>query len=193
MRSVSGNWFSCSISGFLSRSRAPIIWRRVPRAAGPRPTTRPRIHRISRPCGVPPQLDDGSAQPQANAPKMDWKKLFDAAGLDPSRWSEAASREIPPFSFDERKAWTGTFVLAPNLPMRIEAAAWKRSDRVFLRCFWRFTWPRRPPCGTLLCAWRNATDNSRPLPYAPDGYREQPSPARRCPGDFRAPPFRYGP
>ena len=56
---------------------------------------------------------------------MDWKKLFDAAGLDPSRWTETASQEIPPYSFDERKAWTGTFAHAPNMPMRIEAAAWK--------------------------------------------------------------------
>ncbi len=69
---------------------------------------------------VPPQLDDAApAQP------MDWKKLFDAAGLDPSRWTEASSQEIPPFSFDERKAWTGAFAHAPNMPMRIEAAAWK--------------------------------------------------------------------
>jgi serine/threonine protein kinase len=81
--------------------------------------------RLIRFLGVPPLMDDGGAQAQANAPKMDWKKLFDAAGLDQSRWSEAASREIPPFSFDERKAWTGSFALAPNLPMRIEAAAWK--------------------------------------------------------------------
>jgi hypothetical protein len=81
--------------------------------------------RLIRFLGVPPQRDDGApAQP------MDWKKLFDAAGLDPSRWTEAASQEIPPYSFDERKAWVGsvtpgTFAHAPNLPMRIEAAAWK--------------------------------------------------------------------
>jgi hypothetical protein len=56
---------------------------------------------------------------------MDWKKLFEAAGLDPSRWTETASQEIPPYSFDERKAWTGTFAHAPNMPTRIEAAAWK--------------------------------------------------------------------
>jgi len=76
--------------------------------------------RLIRFLGVPPQLDDGTAtQP------IDWKKLFDAAGLDPSRWTETASQEIPPYSFDERKAWTGTFAHAPKMPMRIEAAAWK--------------------------------------------------------------------
>jgi serine/threonine protein kinase len=76
--------------------------------------------RLIRFLGVPPQLDDGTpAQP------TDWKKLFDAAGLDPGRWTEAASQEIPPYGFDERKAWTGTFAHAPDMPMRIEAAAWK--------------------------------------------------------------------
>jgi serine/threonine-protein kinase len=76
--------------------------------------------RLIRFLGVPPQLDDGApAQP------MDWKKLFDAAGLDPSRWTEAASQETPPYSFDERKAWTGTFAHAPDMPMRIDAAAWR--------------------------------------------------------------------
>jgi serine/threonine-protein kinase len=76
--------------------------------------------RLVRFLGVPPQLDDGAA-----ARPMDWKKLFDAAGLDPSHWTEAASQEIPPYGFDERKAWTGTFAHAPGMPMRIEAAAWK--------------------------------------------------------------------
>jgi hypothetical protein len=67
---------------------------------------------------VPPQLDDGTlSQP------MDWKKLFDAARLDSARWTEATSQEIPPSSFDERKAWTGTFAQAPDMPLRIEAAA----------------------------------------------------------------------
>jgi serine/threonine-protein kinase len=76
--------------------------------------------RLIRFLGVPPQLDDGRpGQP------MDWKKLFDSAGLDPARWTEASTQEIPPFSFDERSAWTGTFAHAPNMPMRIEAAAWK--------------------------------------------------------------------
>jgi hypothetical protein len=47
--------------------------------------------RLIRFLGVPRQTDDRTA-----AQPMDWKKLFDAAGLDPSRWSEAASQEIPP-------------------------------------------------------------------------------------------------
>ncbi|MFY9727078.1 MAG: serine/threonine-protein kinase [Bryobacteraceae bacterium] len=81
--------------------------------------------RLIRFLGVPPQLDESSTPAEPPASRTDWKKLFDAAGLDQSRWTETASQEIPPYSFDERKAWTGTFAHAPNMPMRIEAAAWK--------------------------------------------------------------------
>ena len=69
---------------------------------------------------VVPQLDDATPiQP------MDWKKLFDVAGLDPARWTETTSQEIPSSAFDERKAWNGTFAHTPKMSMRIEAAAWK--------------------------------------------------------------------
>ena len=37
----------------------------------------------------------------------------------------AASTEIPLYSFDERAAWTGAYAHAPDMPLRIEAAAWK--------------------------------------------------------------------
>jgi serine/threonine protein kinase len=103
--------------------------------------------RLIRFLGVPPQLDDGAAgQP------VDWKELFDAAGLDPAHWTETASREIPLVSFDQRKAWTGTFPHAPGLPMRVEAAAW-RGRPVSFELFgpWRpgRTQPPTPPAGAL--------------------------------------------
>jgi serine/threonine-protein kinase len=71
--------------------------------------------------GVPPQQDSG----ETAAPPVDWTPLFEAAGLDRSRWTENPSQEIPPFAFDERKAWTGSYAHAPDMPLRIEAAAWK--------------------------------------------------------------------
>jgi len=70
---------------------------------------------------VPSQLDSGNPPAQ----KMEWNKLFEAAGLDPLRWTPAEPREIPLFSFDERAAWTGTYAHAPQMSLRIEAAAWK--------------------------------------------------------------------
>ncbi len=77
--------------------------------------------RLTRFQAVPPQQDSG----EASAQPADWIKLFETAGLDRSRWTETASREIPPFGFDERKAWTGSYAHAPDMPLRIEAAAWK--------------------------------------------------------------------
>ena len=81
--------------------------------------------RLIRFLGVPPQVDDMDAAAGSPALPMQWNKLFDAAGLDPARWTTTPSKEIPPFSFDERKAWTGTFPHSPTMPMRIEAAAFR--------------------------------------------------------------------
>ena len=77
--------------------------------------------RLIRFLAVPPQQDSR----EAAAPPVNWTPLFEAAGLDRSRWSETPSQEIPMFGFDERKAWAGSYAHAPNMPLRIEAAAWK--------------------------------------------------------------------
>ncbi|HEY6342294.1 MAG TPA: serine/threonine-protein kinase [Bryobacteraceae bacterium] len=61
----------------------------------------------------------------APLPPFDWNKLFEAAGLDLSRWKGAEPQEIPPMAFDVRAAWTGTYPSAPQMPLRIEAAAWQ--------------------------------------------------------------------
>jgi serine/threonine-protein kinase len=70
--------------------------------------------------GVPPQVIE-SAAPRTT----DWKTLFDAAGLDSSRWTPAQPRWLPIHSFDERAAWDGSFPHAPSVPMHIDAAAWR--------------------------------------------------------------------
>ena len=77
--------------------------------------------RLTRFQAVPPQRDSDAA----SAPAVDWIGLFEAAGLDRSRWTETAAKEIPPFGFDARKAWTGSYAHAPDMPLRIEAAAWR--------------------------------------------------------------------
>ena len=69
---------------------------------------------------VPPQEDDG-----APAAAMDWDALFLAARLDRARWTEVPPKMIPPFAFDERRAWTGSFTHSPDMPLRIESAAWR--------------------------------------------------------------------
>ena len=58
-------------------------------------------------------------------PAFDWNRVFAAAGLDVSRWSPVDPQEIPTVAFDTRAAWRGSYPGAPQLPLRIEAAAWK--------------------------------------------------------------------
>ncbi len=70
---------------------------------------------------VPPQLEEGPAP--AAAP-FDWNRLFTAAGLDPARFTAADPKVVPLVGFDSRTAWTGTYPGSPQIPLRIEAAAW---------------------------------------------------------------------
>jgi serine/threonine-protein kinase len=68
--------------------------------------------------GVPPE--------ETSPPRpVDWKPLFEAAGLDPAAWTPATPEWDPLMRFDEQAAWSGTYAHAPDLPIRIEAAAWR--------------------------------------------------------------------
>jgi serine/threonine-protein kinase len=67
-----------------------------------------------------PTSDDPPA-----VPAFDWNRVFEAAGLDASRWSPVDPQDIPTVAFDTRAAWTGAYPSAPQIPLRIEAAAWK--------------------------------------------------------------------
>ncbi|MEO6326956.1 MAG: serine/threonine-protein kinase [Thermoanaerobaculia bacterium] len=55
----------------------------------------------------------------------DWPKLFQAAGLEPSRFVPAQPGDIPPSFADARVAFTGTRPLDPGIPLRVEAAAYR--------------------------------------------------------------------
>src|SRR5579862_676790 len=75
---------------------------------------------------VPPQVDKTSGE----APPPDWKRLFDAAGLDISRFSPATPQWTPLGICDARAAWTGSLGQASN-PVRVEAAAWRGKPSYF--------------------------------------------------------------
>jgi serine/threonine-protein kinase len=70
---------------------------------------------------VPAQVEDstGAATP------VDGEKLFVAAGLDASKWTSVPSTWTPPVYSDARAAWTGALAERPEIPMRIEAAAYR--------------------------------------------------------------------
>jgi hypothetical protein len=69
---------------------------------------------------VPPQVET-----QGPVSLPDWSLLFSAAGLDLSKWSPAQPTWTPPVYSDTRAAWTGSLAERPNVPMRIEAAAYR--------------------------------------------------------------------
>ncbi len=74
---------------------------------------------------VPPQLEeaDTSSRPRG-PPAPDWSALLAEARLDATRLTPDAPRWTPPFYADARAAWTGTDPERPELPIRLEAAAY---------------------------------------------------------------------
>jgi predicted Ser/Thr protein kinase len=80
---------------------------------------RGRLVRFER---VPPQLEEsGSPQPTST----NWSSLFNAAGLDITRFTPTEPRWVPLMYADERAAWEGPHMDHPEIPVRVEAAAYK--------------------------------------------------------------------
>ena len=71
---------------------------------------------------MPPQVDPTGAE---TPPKADWAPLFTAAGLDQAAFTPTASTWTPPVTADERSAWTGNYPGQSDVPIRIEAAAYR--------------------------------------------------------------------
>jgi serine/threonine-protein kinase len=69
---------------------------------------------------VPPQMDE----PRGAWPEPDWSPLFQEAGLDASAFRPAPSRWAAPVDSDRKAAWEGTWPGAPDVDLRIEAAAY---------------------------------------------------------------------
>jgi hypothetical protein len=54
-----------------------------------------------------------------------WKRLFNAAGLQPAEFKSAQSRWISAPGWDARASWTGVYPDSAHTPVRVEAAAWR--------------------------------------------------------------------
>jgi hypothetical protein len=79
------------------------------------------LGRLTQFIAVPPLVE----KPTGAASSPDWAPLFSAAGLDPSKWPPAEPIWAPLVSSDARAAWTGSLAERPDVPMRIEAAAYR--------------------------------------------------------------------
>ncbi|MGA7916473.1 MAG: serine/threonine-protein kinase, partial [Candidatus Acidiferrales bacterium] len=77
---------------------------------------------------VPPQFDD-STEPAASPPN--WGALFAAAGLDANQFKSVPPQWTPLAVTDARAAWEGTWPGHPELPLRVEAASYRRKPVYF--------------------------------------------------------------
>jgi serine/threonine-protein kinase len=71
---------------------------------------------------------NANANANANAnPNVapDWSPFFQEAGLDIANFRQAQSRWTPPRHADARAAWEGVYPGRPELPLKIEAAAYR--------------------------------------------------------------------
>ncbi len=69
---------------------------------------------------VPPQIEDSQPPAQPN-----WSLLFAEAEFDMSNFKAAESRWTPPDHSDARAAWEGVSPRQPQIPLRVEAAAYR--------------------------------------------------------------------
>jgi hypothetical protein len=88
---------------------------------------------------IPPQREDES---QESAPSPDWSALFAEARLDPASFRSVTPRWTPPFYVDARAAWEGSWPGRPDIPVRIEAAAY-RGRPAWFEVVWPWTMPER--------------------------------------------------
>jgi serine/threonine-protein kinase len=71
---------------------------------------------------VPPEIDKAAAA--APSPSPNWSVLFEEAGFNQSNFTSKPPEWVPPVNSDSRAAWEGTLPNGPQIPIRIEAAAY---------------------------------------------------------------------
>lgn len=95
--------------------------------------TRGRLVEFS---AVPPQFTES---PKTQAP-VDWSPAFSAAELDQSKFKETAPKWTPSVNSDTRMAWEGVMPDHPEIPLRVEAAAFQ-GKVVFFQLVYPWTKP----------------------------------------------------
>jgi hypothetical protein len=71
---------------------------------------------------LPPERVESASEATA---EPDWLPILSAAGLDPEKLAVAESTWVPPVYADHRTAWVGSYPDAPNIEIRVEAAAFQ--------------------------------------------------------------------
>ena len=94
---------------------------------------------------------------RATVPPMQWDVVFRLAGLDPAAFKPAAPEWTPAWAADEQAAWSGVFPERPDLPIRLEAAAF-RGRLVAFKVFG--PWGESDPFGYVSSLFRSVMSNA---------------------------------
>jgi serine/threonine-protein kinase len=87
---------------------------------------------------VPPQFHEATSP----SPAPNWEPVFAAAGLDPHLFHSVPPQWNEPLAADTRVAWAGNWPAHPDIPVRIEAGAF-RGTPVYFKLIWPWTKPDR--------------------------------------------------
>src|SRR5439155_12505222 len=83
-----------------------------------------------------------------------WRQLFEAAGLDLDQFQAAVPEWNSLAAADARAAWTGTYPGRPDLPLRVEAGAYRGRPVFFKLIGEAWAKPERdPPPGVSWAIW----------------------------------------
>ena len=74
---------------------------------------------------VPPQVEEPATPPGTGSAEPDWRALFDEARLEITSFERVASVRTPPFYVETRASWKGYWPSRPDVPIRVEAAAYR--------------------------------------------------------------------
>jgi hypothetical protein len=102
------------------------------------------------------------SRPPNGSPVPEWAALFEAAGIDPSKCTPVELERAFPVSADARAAWTGVLPDRPDVPIRIEAAAYHGKP-----VSWRMFVPSWNPA-TIGSAAADICGSTRTTPSLPD-------------------------
>lgn len=108
--------------------------------------TRGRLRKF---VAAPPQRDTEAV----SAPEPNWPSVLSEAGFDSATLKSVTSTWVPPVNSDSRVAWEGQYSGQPQIPIRIEAAAY-RGKPVYFEIIEPWTTPYRAQQETQLVRLR---------------------------------------
>jgi serine/threonine-protein kinase len=108
---------------------------------------------------VPPRV----ALSEGQSPDPDWSVLFEEAQLEDDRFQPVTPMFTPRVAYDARAAWTGTVAEAPDIELRVEAAAYGgRVVEFGVSGPWRESEAQEPEPPSF---WRSISGNPKLISY----------------------------